>query len=251
MTLGEHDAWTVAAFVHAVAEVTRSLSQSTPAPRGMPFFGLDMRVHEPALLDEFCRHGIFRKYERVLVVGCGLGGAARWWAARFGCTVVGIDRHPPVTRGATVLSRRAGLTEATVFATAREDAVPLRPESVTHAWIRDLSHAVDPACVLRETYAALRPGGHVTAEARMTNPEMMRAYREQARKTGFIAIETRPVPLVEAPRAFLTALSQLESFVGRMSRGTVEPALRSLVASIRRTAQESQPTQQLLAQRPS
>ena len=62
--LAGRESRTNAALVHAIAEVTRSLLRSTPAPRGMPYFGLDMAVHEPHMLDEFCRQGIFRKYER-------------------------------------------------------------------------------------------------------------------------------------------------------------------------------------------
>lgn len=250
-TEGGHTAredWINATFVHAIAEVTRRLSRTTPVPRGMPFFGLDMGMHEPLVLDEFCRQGIFRKYERVLILNCGFGGAARWWATRFGCTVIGTDVCPGIARGADVLSRRAGLSGPTTFA-AGSDEVPLRTECVTHIWIRDIPDDRDVAPTVRETYRALRPGGHVTAAtAAMATID---ALREAARREGFIGIETHPVSPVAAPHAFLTALRHLESFVGRMDDETVKPALQSRVASMRRAALERRSSVQFFGQRPS
>src|SRR5207244_721205 len=85
-------------------DLVRGLTASTPPPRGLPYLGL-----EPAsgtgfhLLDALSARGIFRKYELVLEVGAGLGGRARWLAARSGCAVeVGSWRcaRPGLYRGA-------------------------------------------------------------------------------------------------------------------------------------------------------
>lgn len=246
---GEHDSWTSATLVHAIAEVTRSLSRTTPAPRGMPFFGLDMDVHEPAVLDEFCRQGIFRKYERVLIVNCGLGGAARWWATHWGCTVIGTDARTALARGADVLSRRAGVYGATTFVAASEQAAPLRPECVTHVWLRDLTGDMDVALTLRETYGALRPGGHVTAEATAT--DTIRALEDAAGNAGFIGVATHPVAPASAPHVLLTALSHLDTFIARMTGDTHQSTLQALVAARQRAAREPKPRLQFFAQRPS
>lgn len=248
MSLGNHDAAIGAAWVHAIAEVTRQLSQSTPAPRGLPFFGLDLEEHEPHVLDEFCRQGIFRKYERVLIVDCDLGGAARWCATRWGCRVIGTDRHAALARGAEGLSRRAGMRGATTFVTADARAVPLLPDGVTHVWLRGERPDADTALTLRNAYRALRPGGHLMAD--VVRRESLRQLRALADREGFIAIESQSIAAVSAPHVLLTALSRLEAFVAR-SHARVRPALRALVAARRAAAQAPAARTQLFAQRPS
>jgi SAM-dependent methyltransferase len=236
-------------LVHAIAEVTRKLARTTPAPRGMPFFGLDMEVHEPYVLDEFCRQGIFRKYERVLIVNCGLGGAARWWAARWGCTVIGTDARAAFVHGADLLSRRAGVHGQTTFAVACDGAVPLRGECVTHTWIRDLACDQDLAALLRETYRGLRPGGHLTVDT--THLDVMPALAAAAQEAGFIAMATHRVAPVSPPHALLTALSQLEGFLPRRADEALGSALQALVAARRAAAQDAKVRVQFFAQRPS
>lgn len=236
-------------LVHAIAEVTRGMVHTTPAPRGMPFYGLDMEVHEPHVLDEFCRQGIFRKYERVLIVNCGLGGAARWWASRWGCTVVGTDADAARARGADFLSRRAGVYGSSTFAAAHDDATPLRPEGVTHVWLRDLRPADDVMVALREAYRALRPGGHVTAET--VAPDVIEALRAAATRQGFSAVETRHVATVSAPHALLTALNQLDAFIARAVDEGQRDALHAIIEAQTRAAQDPPARMQFFAQRPS
>ncbi|MDX6751646.1 methyltransferase domain-containing protein [Geminicoccaceae bacterium 1502E] len=52
---------------------------------------------------------------RVLDIGCGLGGTARFLAARHGCHVTGVDLTPAYVALATDLSRLVGLAGATRF----------------------------------------------------------------------------------------------------------------------------------------
>jgi MPBQ/MSBQ methyltransferase len=52
---------------------------------------------------------------RVLDVGCGVGGSARWAAARHGCRVTGIDLSPEFVGLARSLTERIGLTERVTF----------------------------------------------------------------------------------------------------------------------------------------
>jgi SAM-dependent methyltransferase len=215
----------------------------------MPFFGLDMDVQEPIVLDELCRQGIFRKYERVLIVSCGLGGAARWWAARWGCTVIGTDARAGFVSGADLLSRRAGVHGQTTFATAHDSAVPLCAGCVTHTWIRDLGSATGLGPLLREAHDALRPGGHLTVDT--TELDIVAPLAAAADEAGFIALETKPVASVSPPHALLTALSRLEAFLRRTTDDPVGSALQALVAARRAAVQDSKPRAQFFAQRPS
>lgn len=57
----------------------------------------------------------FKIGERLLDVGCGLGGSARFFAQRFGGHVTGIDLTPEYVEVAGRLSQLTGLAEKTAF----------------------------------------------------------------------------------------------------------------------------------------
>src|SRR5258708_16061078 len=60
---------------------------------------------------------------KMLDVGCGLGGPARFLAATNGCQVTGIDLSQPFVDVAEMLTRRCGLAEKVTFRQA--DALDL------------------------------------------------------------------------------------------------------------------------------
>jgi ubiquinone/menaquinone biosynthesis C-methylase UbiE len=57
----------------------------------------------------------FKRGDRLLDVGCGLGGPARYFANRFGAHVTGIDLTPEYIEVAIELSRRTGQAKLTTF----------------------------------------------------------------------------------------------------------------------------------------
>ena len=63
-------------------------------------------VRQPKI---FLVNWIFLPEQHVLDVGCGLGGAARFTASRYGCRVAGIDLTPEYVETATVLCGWVGL----------------------------------------------------------------------------------------------------------------------------------------------
>jgi SAM-dependent methyltransferase len=148
-------------FAATILELVRELGAAAPPPRGLPYLGL-----EPAsgtgmhLLDALSTRGIFRKYELVLEVGAGLGGHARWLAARLGCDVVGTTLSRDEALGGTELSRRSGLAAQVRLVPARATALPFRDARFTHVWLVEATARFpDLPAALREAYRALRPGG--------------------------------------------------------------------------------------------
>ena len=85
-----------------------------------------LTVAQLAPLDQFHTRGILATGElaaaarldpstRVLDLGCGLGGPARYLAATFGCKVTGVDLSPAFIDAATYLTARCGLSDRATF----------------------------------------------------------------------------------------------------------------------------------------
>src|SRR3954447_17166753 len=76
----------------------------------------DLRPEDLAPVDEFHIGGLeataalaerlgLAPGKRVLDIGCGIGGPARFFASRHGCRVLGIDLTPEFVAGGTALTR--------------------------------------------------------------------------------------------------------------------------------------------------
>ena len=83
-------------------------------------------VAQLAPLDQFHTRGILATAElataagiesstRVLDLGCGIGGPARYLAATFGCKVTGVDLSPSFIDAARYLTERSGLSDRVTF----------------------------------------------------------------------------------------------------------------------------------------
>jgi SAM-dependent methyltransferase len=88
--------------------------------------GQTLTVAQLAPLDQFHTRGILATAElasaagiepstRVLDLGCGIGGPARYVAATFGCKVTGVDLSPDFIDAATYLTARCGLSDRVTF----------------------------------------------------------------------------------------------------------------------------------------
>jgi SAM-dependent methyltransferase len=98
--------------------------------------------------------------ERILDIGSGIGGPARWIAAKRGVHVTGVDLTPEFCTAARTLNDAAGLADRVQILDGSALALPV-PDS---AFDRAYSHNVvmniaDKAQFCREAFRALRPGG--------------------------------------------------------------------------------------------
>ena len=149
-----------------IEDLTRRLTAAAPAPRGVPYLGLERPSGSGIqLLEALSAHGIFRKYELVLDLGGGLGSTARWLAGRLGCTAVATTDDAAVAAGGRALTRRAALTGQVHHVCAAPGALPFGDARFTHVWVVEtlpLMHDVPAA--LAEARRVVRPGGYLAMQ---------------------------------------------------------------------------------------
>lgn len=105
--------------------------------------------------------------DRVLDVGCGIGGASRM-AATYGAEVTGVDLTPDFVRAATELTRLTGLADRARFVAAPAEQLPLEDASFDKAFLIHVGMNVpDKQQVFAEVHRVLRPGGRFVLQEQM------------------------------------------------------------------------------------
>jgi SAM-dependent methyltransferase len=141
---------------------------ATIAPEGQM-----LTVAQLAPLDQFHTRGILATTElataaglepstRVLDLGCGIGGPARYLAATFGCKVRGVDLSPSFIDAATYLTARCGLSDRVTFEVG--DALHLAFEDAAFdaVFLQHVAMNVeDRAALYAEVRRILAPGGRL------------------------------------------------------------------------------------------
>ena len=97
---------------------------------------------------------------RVLDVGSGIGGPARYLAESLGCQVVGIDLTAEYCRLAEALTARAGLAGKVEFRTANALDLPFGDGEFDTVWTQHVAmNIADRPRLYREMARVLKPGG--------------------------------------------------------------------------------------------
>jgi SAM-dependent methyltransferase len=219
--LGTHAAAAPRAFAAALASVVNEVTRRTPAPRDLPFFGLDHpRSATAESLERLSDLGIFRFYERVLDLAAGLGGPARWLARRRGCTVVSFDRSRECAAASRLLVRRAQLDAAVRVAVSAFENLPAAGATFTHAWsIEALGEKTDEAAIFAELFRVVRPGGQVALqEWSRSRPEGAAEYVAALEAAGFRDVHAVPLASPRRDDSTIAALVR-ERLVERLKAG--------------------------------
>ncbi len=108
---------------------------------------------------------------RVLDVGSGLGGPARWLAQTYGCHVTGIDLTAAFCAAAEALTARLGLTDWVTFRHGSALEMPFEDGSFDVAWTQHAAmNIADKASLYREITRVMKPGGRLALFDIMKGP---------------------------------------------------------------------------------
>ena len=101
-----------------------------------------------------------RADDRILDIGSGIGGPARYVANRFRCHVTGIDLTPEFCEVARHLTALLKLEDRVTFAVGDALAMPFAAASFDGAYTMNTSmNIADKAAMYREIDRVLKPGG--------------------------------------------------------------------------------------------
>jgi ubiquinone/menaquinone biosynthesis C-methylase UbiE len=97
---------------------------------------------------------------RLLDIGCGLGGAARYFAHEHGCRVIGVDLSVEYVNVANALAARVGLDERVSCEQGSALALPFEPGGFDAAYMLHVGmNIADKAKLFAEVRRVLAPSG--------------------------------------------------------------------------------------------
>ena len=103
-----------------------------------------------------------RPGERVLDIGSGIGGPARWFAAKYGVQVTGVDLTPEFCAAAEALNAATGLTGYVTILQGSALALPVPDGAFDAAYSQNvIMNIADKQQFYREAFRVLRPGGRL------------------------------------------------------------------------------------------
>lgn len=101
----------------------------------------------------------FTDQDHVLDIGCGLGGAARYVASKYGCRVDGIDLTPEYIETGKALCNWVGLGNRVSLQQGSALAIPFESGEFDGAYMLHVGMNIDDkAALFREVYRVLKPG---------------------------------------------------------------------------------------------
>lgn len=98
--------------------------------------------------------------DRLLDLGGGIGGPARWIAARFGCHVTSLDLTPEFCRAAEELNAATGLSDCVGVVEGSATDLPFSEAAFDRVYSQNVAMNIeDKRRFYAEVFCVLRPGG--------------------------------------------------------------------------------------------
>jgi ubiquinone/menaquinone biosynthesis C-methylase UbiE len=139
----------------------------------------------------FAEQAGFTAGQHLLDIGCGIGGASRFFAVERGCRVTGIDLTEDYVRTAAALSRRVGLADRVSYRQASAVALPFGDATFDGAYMIHVGMNIeDKPALFAGVRRVVKPGGTFalfdimrTADGELSYPVPWSTSRE----TSFVA----------------------------------------------------------------
>ena len=129
--------------------------------------------------------------ERVLDIGSGIGGSARWFAAKYDVQVTGVDLTPEFCAAAETLNALAGLTDRVRIIQGSALDLPVPDSAFDAAYSQNvIMNIADKKQFYCEAFRALRPGGRLALSNLCAGPAgepYFPAPWAATRETSFLA----------------------------------------------------------------
>lgn len=168
--------------------------------------------------------------DRVLDIGAGIGGPARFLAARHRARVTALDATPRFCRAAELLTRGAGLADRVTVVCGDALALPFADASFDLAWSQAVSQNIaDKPRFIAEAARVVRPGGQVAVFELVAGPggalELPVPWADHQDQSWLVTAEELRELLDSAP---LEIVAWNE---GQAALGTIAKAATSLAAT--------------------
>jgi ubiquinone/menaquinone biosynthesis C-methylase UbiE len=139
---------------------------------------------------------------RVIDIGAGYGGSARWLAERFGCHVCCFNLSATQNRRNEQLTNEQGLTALVEVHTGNFERLPFADQSFDLVWSQDaILHSGKRKQVLREAFRVLSPGGTMVFTDPMQSDDCPPAALEPVLRRIHLSSLASPEFYLESARA--------------------------------------------------
>ena len=205
------------ALIEAIEAGIRRIGKTTQTITVDDLAGVD-EFHvggRQASIDFFSQLG-FHSNARVLDIGCGLGGAARYLASTFGAHVSGIDLTEDYVEAGEELNRWTGLSDKIDLHEGNALDLPFTPETFDGAYMLHVGMNIeDKSALFRGVSNCLKPGAVCGIYDIMRTGEGDLAYPvpwAATRATSFVSTPERYNTALEAAGFEIMATRERRQF---------------------------------------